>query len=133
MTRVTPLVLQIVKDNELGALKQGLNGEYVEPGPGGDPIRNPKVLLEHSDPAETHGLASHFLGRLAGQFAMTQLSFRVPAEPVSMTTACICNQTPACQTYGFYRLQASMPVVWCCARPRARPPTGKRFVVAQRM
>jgi magnesium chelatase subunit H len=32
-----------VKDNELGALKQGLNGEYVEPGPGGDPIRNPKV------------------------------------------------------------------------------------------
>jgi magnesium chelatase subunit H len=35
---------QIVKDNELGALKQGLAGGYVEPGPGGDPIRNPKVL-----------------------------------------------------------------------------------------
>lgn len=34
---------QIVKDNELGALRQGLNGGYVEPGPGGDPIRNPKV------------------------------------------------------------------------------------------
>jgi len=31
---------QIVADNELGAL-QALEGEYVIPGPGGDPIRNP--------------------------------------------------------------------------------------------
>lgn len=35
---------QVVKDNELGALKQALRGEFVEPGPGGDPIRNPLVL-----------------------------------------------------------------------------------------
>ena len=35
---------QVVKDNELGALKQGLEGKYVLPGPGGDPIRNPDVL-----------------------------------------------------------------------------------------
>jgi len=35
---------QVVKDNELGALTEALNGEYVEPGPGGDPIRNPSVL-----------------------------------------------------------------------------------------
>ncbi|CAM6085668.1 unnamed protein product [Calypogeia fissa] len=35
---------QIVADNELGGLKQALEGKYVEPGPGGDPIRNPKVL-----------------------------------------------------------------------------------------
>ncbi|KAL5719719.1 magnesium chelatase [Ranunculus cassubicifolius] len=34
----------VVADNELGALKQALEGNYVEPGPGGDPIRNPKVL-----------------------------------------------------------------------------------------
>lgn len=34
----------IVADNELGSLKQALEGKYVEPGPGGDPIRNPKVL-----------------------------------------------------------------------------------------
>lgn len=34
----------MVKDNELGALKQALDGKYVEPGPGGDPIRNPSVL-----------------------------------------------------------------------------------------
>lgn len=35
---------QIVSDNELGALAEGLRGEYVTPGPGGDPIRNPSVL-----------------------------------------------------------------------------------------
>ena len=35
---------QVVADNELGALKQALEGRFVEPGPGGDPIRNPKVL-----------------------------------------------------------------------------------------
>jgi magnesium chelatase subunit H len=37
-------LLQVVKDNEMGALQTGLNGQYVEPGPGGDPIRNPDVL-----------------------------------------------------------------------------------------
>jgi len=35
---------QVVADNEMGALLEGLNGEFVLPGPGGDPIRNPKVL-----------------------------------------------------------------------------------------
>ncbi len=35
---------QIVADNELGALLKALEGEYVIPGPGGDPIRNPDVL-----------------------------------------------------------------------------------------
>jgi len=35
---------QVVKDNELGALLQALNGDYTVPGPGGDPIRNPDVL-----------------------------------------------------------------------------------------
>ncbi len=35
---------QVVADNELGALLQGLEGRYVLPGPGGDPIRNPAVL-----------------------------------------------------------------------------------------
>lgn len=34
----------IVADNEIGSLKQALEGKFVEPGPGGDPIRNPKVL-----------------------------------------------------------------------------------------
>ena len=35
---------QITADNELGALIKALEGEYVLPGPGGDPIRNPDVL-----------------------------------------------------------------------------------------
>ena len=35
---------QVVKDNELGALVEALDGQYISPGPGGDPIRNPDVL-----------------------------------------------------------------------------------------
>jgi len=35
---------QVVADNELGALLKALEGEYIIPGPGGDPVRNPDVL-----------------------------------------------------------------------------------------
>jgi magnesium chelatase subunit H len=35
---------QIVKDNEIGAFLEAMEGKYVLPGPGGDPIRNPAVL-----------------------------------------------------------------------------------------
>ena len=35
---------QVCADNELGGLLQALEGEYITPGPGGDPIRNPEVL-----------------------------------------------------------------------------------------
>ncbi|MDJ0588629.1 MAG: magnesium chelatase subunit H [Pleurocapsa sp. MO_226.B13] len=35
---------QVCADNELGGLLKALEGEYVIPGPGGDPIRNPNVL-----------------------------------------------------------------------------------------
>ncbi len=35
---------QVCADNELGAMLKALEGEYVLPGPGGDPIRNPDVL-----------------------------------------------------------------------------------------
>jgi magnesium chelatase subunit H len=35
---------QVVADNELGALVEALDGQYILPGPGGDPIRNPDVL-----------------------------------------------------------------------------------------
>jgi magnesium chelatase subunit H len=35
---------QVVADNELGALLTALDGQYILPGPGGDPIRNPDVL-----------------------------------------------------------------------------------------
>jgi magnesium chelatase subunit H len=35
---------QVVKENEIGAMIEALAGKYIEPGPGGDPIRNPGVL-----------------------------------------------------------------------------------------
>merc|ERR1711968_183217 len=35
---------QVVANNELGALTNALDGAYIRPGPGGDPIRNPDVL-----------------------------------------------------------------------------------------
>ncbi|AFZ04452.1 magnesium chelatase subunit H [Calothrix sp. PCC 6303] len=35
---------QICADKELAGLLKGLEGEYILPGPGGDPIRNPDVL-----------------------------------------------------------------------------------------
>merc|ERR1712137_316206 len=35
---------QVVKDNEVGAFLEALEGKYTIPGPGGDPIRNPDVL-----------------------------------------------------------------------------------------
>jgi len=35
---------QVCADNELGSLLMALDGEYITPGPGGDPIRNPDVL-----------------------------------------------------------------------------------------
>ncbi|MBW4603915.1 MAG: magnesium chelatase subunit H [Calothrix sp. FI2-JRJ7] len=35
---------QVCADKELAGLLRGLEGEYILPGPGGDPIRNPDVL-----------------------------------------------------------------------------------------
>lgn len=35
---------QIVADNEVGGLLSALDGKFIIPGPGGDPIRNPDVL-----------------------------------------------------------------------------------------
>jgi magnesium chelatase subunit H len=35
---------QVCADNELGALISALGGQFIEPGPGGDPVRNPLVL-----------------------------------------------------------------------------------------
>ncbi|KAI0564927.1 magnesium chelatase subunit H [Gracilaria domingensis] len=35
---------QVIKDNEMGALVDALEGRFIPPGPGGDPVRNPDVL-----------------------------------------------------------------------------------------
>merc|ERR1739844_494781 len=49
--RLAPLVgylefclKQIVANNELGGIMELLNGQFLMPAPGGDPIRNPDVL-----------------------------------------------------------------------------------------
>jgi|EP00550_Attheya_septentrionalis_P002627 magnesium chelatase subunit H len=44
MTYLEFCLNQIVKDNELGGIMELLNGEFLMPAPGGDPIRNPDVL-----------------------------------------------------------------------------------------
>lgn len=35
---------QVIQDNEMGALIDALEGRFITPGPGGDPVRNPDVL-----------------------------------------------------------------------------------------
>ncbi|GAB4342459.1 MAG: magnesium chelatase subunit H [Cyanophyceae cyanobacterium] len=35
---------QVIADREMESLIRGLDGEYILPGPGGDPVRNPDVL-----------------------------------------------------------------------------------------
>ncbi|CAE7495220.1 CHLH [Symbiodinium natans] len=35
---------EVVRNNEVGSLINALDGKFIEPGPGGDPIRNPDVL-----------------------------------------------------------------------------------------
>lgn len=35
---------EVVRNNEVGSLISALDGKFIEPGPGGDPIRNPDVL-----------------------------------------------------------------------------------------
>lgn len=50
---------KIVEDNELGALSQALAGGYVEPGPGGDPIR--WASTEHLQSAKGCVYSRHML------------------------------------------------------------------------
>jgi magnesium chelatase subunit H len=44
MTYLEFCLKQIVANNELGGIMELLNGEFLVPAPGGDPIRNPDVL-----------------------------------------------------------------------------------------
>merc|ERR1711935_652396 len=44
MTYIEFCLKQVVADNELGGIMELLNGEFLMPAPGGDPIRNPDVL-----------------------------------------------------------------------------------------
>ena len=95
---------QIVADNELGALLKGLEGEYVLPGPGGDPIRNPDVLptgknIHALDPQSIPTTAAV----LSAKIVVDRLLDRQRAENDGKwpeTIACVLWGTDNIKTYG---------------------------------
>ena len=95
---------QIVADNELGALLKALEGEYVLPGPGGDPIRNPDVLptgknIHALDPQSIPTTAAV----LAAKIVVDRLLARQRAENNGKwpeTIACVLWGTDNIKTYG---------------------------------
>ncbi len=95
---------QIIADNELGALLKALQGEYVIPGPGGDPIRNPDVLptgknIHALDPQSIPTTAAV----LAAKIVVDRLLARQRAENDGKwpeTIACVLWGTDNIKTYG---------------------------------
>jgi len=95
---------QIVADNELGALLKALEGEYVIPGPGGDPIRNPDVLptgknIHALDPQSIPTTAAV----LSAKIVVDRLLARQRAENNGKwpeTIACVLWGTDNIKTYG---------------------------------
>lgn len=94
---------QIVADNELGSLLCALEGEYVLPGPGGDPIRNPNVLPTGKN---IHALDPQSIPTTAAvksaQVVVDRLLARHEAENGAMpeTIACVLWGTDNIKTYG---------------------------------
>ena len=94
---------QVCADNELGALLQGLEGEYILPGPGGDPIRNPDVLPTGKN---IHALDPQSIPTEAAvksaKVVVDRLLARQKAETGSYpeTIACVLWGTDNIKTYG---------------------------------
>ncbi|WP_338038455.1 magnesium chelatase subunit H [Neosynechococcus sphagnicola] len=95
---------QIVADNELGALLKSLEGEYILPGPGGDPIRNPDVLPTGKN---IHALDPQSIPTVAAvqsaQIVVDRLLARQRAENNGQwpeTIACVLWGTDNIKTYG---------------------------------
>ncbi len=95
---------QIVADNELGALLKGLEGEYIIPGPGGDPIRNPDVLPTGKN---IHALDPQSIPTEAAvksaKIVVDRLLARQKAENEGLwpeTIACVLWGTDNIKTYG---------------------------------
>ncbi|NET55551.1 MAG: magnesium chelatase subunit H [Symploca sp. SIO2E6] len=95
---------QIVADNELGAMLQALEGEYVLPGPGGDPIRNPDVLPTGKN---IHALDPQSIPTMAAvksaKIVVDRLLARQRAENDGKwpeTIACVLWGTDNIKTYG---------------------------------
>ncbi|NES19233.1 MAG: magnesium chelatase subunit H [Symploca sp. SIO3E6] len=95
---------QIVADNELGAMLQALEGQYVLPGPGGDPIRNPDVLPTGKN---IHALDPQSIPTMAAvksaKIVVDRLLARQRAENDGQwpeTIACVLWGTDNIKTYG---------------------------------
>jgi magnesium chelatase subunit H len=95
---------QVCADNELGALLQGLEGEYILPGPGGDPIRNPDVLPTGKN---IHALDPQSIPTTAAvqsaKIVVDRLLIRNKAENEGKwpeTIACVLWGTDNIKTYG---------------------------------
>lgn len=95
---------QVVADNELGALLTALEGEYISPGPGGDPIRNPDVLPTGKN---IHALDPQSIPTAAAvksaKIVVDRLLARQSAEnggKYPETIACVLWGTDNIKTYG---------------------------------
>lgn len=94
---------QVCADNELGALLQGLEGEYILPGPGGDPIRNPDVLPTGKN---IHALDPQSIPTAAAVKSAKVVVDRLIARQVAdngsypETIACVLWGTDNIKTYG---------------------------------
>ncbi len=95
---------QVCADNELGALLRGLEGEYILPGPGGDPIRNPDVLPTGKN---MHALDPQSIPTTAAvqsaKIVVDRLLIRNKAENEGKwpeTIACVLWGTDNIKTYG---------------------------------
>lgn len=95
---------QVCADNELGALLRGLEGEYILPGPGGDPIRNPDVLPTGKN---IHALDPQAIPTMAAvrsaKIVVDRLLDRNKAENggnFPETIACVLWGTDNIKTYG---------------------------------
>ena len=95
---------QICADQELGSLLRSLDGEYICPGPGGDPIRNPGVLpsgknMHALDPQAIPTAAAVAAARVVvEQLLARQRSENGGAWPE--TIACVLWGTDNIKTYG---------------------------------
>ncbi|NET32345.1 MAG: magnesium chelatase subunit H [Cyanothece sp. SIO1E1] len=95
---------QVVADNELASLLKALEGEYILPGPGGDPIRNPDVLptgknIHALDPQSIPTTAAVKSARIV----VERLLARQKAENDNQwpeTIACVLWGTDNIKTYG---------------------------------
>jgi magnesium chelatase subunit H len=95
---------QVCADNELGGLLKALEGEYVLPGPGGDPIRNPDVLPTGKN---IHALDPQSIPTMAAVQSAKIVVDRLLARQMSdnggqypETIACVLWGTDNIKTYG---------------------------------